>query len=86
MRVAILTSCIFVENIMSISPRPLVTVATALLLCLGVSACSFRAQEAGRLVLTAAPVATGWHMPPPQAPFDETPITPFESVGAPNTN
>jgi hypothetical protein len=29
------------------------------------------------------PLTLGTDMPPPQAPFDETPITPVESTGAP---
>jgi len=41
------------------------------------TAASVQVQE------TAPPSSFGTGMPPPQAPFDETPITPVESTGAP---
>jgi hypothetical protein len=49
---------------------------------IGLTGCFSSAQVQPLTVAQATPVAGGSAMPAPQAPFDETPITPAESAGA----
>ncbi|MBI3368046.1 MAG: hypothetical protein HY021_06245 [Burkholderiales bacterium] len=61
------------------------TIGMALLFAVASSGCQSNVQA--RPVHPAqAAVGSGSAMPAPKAPFDETPITPMETVGASRTN
>lgn len=49
---------------------------------IALTGCFSNAQVQPLTVAQVAPAAGGSAMPAPQAPFDETPITPSESAGA----
>lgn len=54
-----------------------------LLLQAALAGCSANAQRAPVAEAPVAVATTPSAMPEPRAPFEETPITPMESVGAP---
>jgi hypothetical protein len=55
------------------------------LFAVGIGVSSTDAQAVNPVPLPGAPSSYAY-MPEPQAPFDETPITPVESAGASSTN
>jgi hypothetical protein len=67
------------------------TLIAALLVCSATASALYATQPESAVAATAVPraadmlpVSDVWDlaMPPPQAPYDMTPITPYETVGA----
>ena len=61
--------------------RPTAALVITLLLTAAISGCSANARPTQSAQAAAAPTSYA-SLPEPQAPFDETPITPVESAGA----